>query len=70
MTALWVSIALLVCAVGHLVSGRLIFLLNHREQTFKTIDFVILGAIALAALLAAYAVPSLIFYDLVREAHR
>lgn len=70
MTALWTCVALLVCAVGNLVSGRLIFLLNHRDQMFKTIDFLILGAVALIAFVAAYAVPFLIFYSLATETRR
>lgn len=70
MTALSLTSAILAWAAGFLVSGRLIFLLNHRSQLFKTIDFVILGAIALAALISAFAVPFLIFYSLATEVRR
>jgi hypothetical protein len=62
--SIWASVgALCVFACGFLVSGRLIFLLNHRSRLFKTIDFVILGGVALVTLVTAFAIPFLIFYN-------
>ncbi|WP_223166459.1 hypothetical protein [Nonomuraea sp. SYSU D8015] len=70
MTAAWIVTAVISCFAGNRVSGRIIFLLNHRSQAFKTIDFVILGGVALVALMSAFTVPALIFYNLATEVHR
>lgn len=63
-----VVLALVACAAGFIASGRVIFLLNHRSHVFKTIDFVILGGIALIALVLAFVIPAVIFYSLAVEA--
>lgn len=68
MIAWSVALALITWAAGCVASGRIVFLLNNRTHVFKTIDFVILGSIALIAFILAFVVPFLIFYDLAADA--